>query len=248
MSTRCALQDVDEDTSEHMDIEDLAALWIARLVRRRRLDSAIHGGSTTASRDGGAEADCDGRDNYASSMSAAAPAAWRTYVALDSANHIERPDSAKLVEGYRVWQESGESRARDVAAAARCRAHCSPSERQSGASSREARRACDRTFARGCHGPEEPRRSSTLHIRAKAPPRRCVWRTYVALDSAIHTGRPDSAKLVEGYRVWQAAGESGARYVAAAVASRADRGTTSSPLLPKRKTEWGFKRRGATSL
>ena len=115
MSIRCASQDVDEDTSEHMDIE--AALWTARLVRRRSLDSAIHGSSTTASRDDGVEADCDGRGKCASSKSAAAPAASRTNVALDSANQIGRPDSAKLVEGYRAGQAAGESPARDLAAA-----------------------------------------------------------------------------------------------------------------------------------
>ena len=38
----------------------------------RSLDSAILGGSTTVSRDDGAEADCDGRGNCASPKSAAA--------------------------------------------------------------------------------------------------------------------------------------------------------------------------------
>ena len=117
VSTRFASKNVDEDTSEAHGYRDLAALWIARCGHRRSLDSAIHGSSTTASRDDGAEADCDGRGKCASSKSAAAPAAWRTYVALNGANQIGRPDSANLVEGYRAGQAAGESRARDVAAA-----------------------------------------------------------------------------------------------------------------------------------
>ena len=96
----------------HMDTEDLAVLWIARLVRRRSLDSAIHGSSTTASRDGGAEADCDGRGKCQPLRQP-----HGAFVALDSANHIERPDSAKLAEGYRAGQTAGESGVRDVAAA-----------------------------------------------------------------------------------------------------------------------------------
>ena len=169
VSIRCASQDVDEDTSEAHGHRDLAALWTARLVRRRSLDSAIHGSSTTASRDDGVEADCDGRGKCASSKSAAAPAASRTYVALDSANQIGRPDSAKLVEGYRAGQAAGESPARDLAAAV-------GQSRKSGhdvepiapqAKDRvvlQAERRDELVIARlpeAVMDPEEPRRSST---------------------------------------------------------------------------------------
>ena len=59
--------------TRHMDVEDFAAVWTAQRSCRRSLDSPVLGGSTTASRDDGVEADCDGRCKCAISKSAAAP-------------------------------------------------------------------------------------------------------------------------------------------------------------------------------
>ena len=68
------------------------------------------------------------------------------------------------------------------------------------------------------------------------PLRQTAWRTCVALNSANQIGRPDSAKLAEGCA--EQAAQSRPRW----------RNQGGHPLLSKRKTERGFKRRGATSL